>query len=508
MRSRAQGGVALAAALVAAALIPGAAGAQRIAPLPKPCHVDGTELLRLPQRIPGSLAVSIFASDSTDADGELAGGIADAVANRIGTAIPRILVIGRRAQRRLVVVDSLTARAMADSLGAAYVLAGRVSEGIRGRTVGFTLYNGVTGRALMYRTLRHDSAHVMLVEQNVSGQVASQILGKLKPQEQRALERVPDVNSKAYDLYVRGQGARDVWNFGQAADYFRQATRLARSFAPAYAELALADAEVLHRGVNSTLAADILFELRSAASHAIALDSTSSVSWRAEAQSRLAQGRQAALWRRAYERAIAADPRDPAAFEDYGIALIRTGDREAGRAMLARALALEPGRAQPIAALASLAVADHRDGSACTLLNEAIVGDVLFAPAWAQRAVVRARHGDLRFAWADAETATQLGASHLGESAGAMVDLIARDTSRARDRLNVEWTQVKSAGTVGVLDGTSIARALLAAGQSNRALDVLELAMPRGPWLLAALRDPAFDSIRNDKRFRAITSGP
>jgi hypothetical protein len=32
--------------------------------------------------------------------------------------------------------------------------------------------------------------------------------------------------------------------------------------------------------------------------------------------------------------------------------------------------------------------------------------------------------------------------------------------------------------------------------------------MPRGPWLLATLRDPAFDSIRNDKRFRAITSGP
>jgi TolB-like protein len=233
MRSRAQGGVVLAAALVAAALIPGAAEAQRIAPLPKPCHVEGTELLHLPPRIPGSLAISIFASDSTDADGELAGGIADAVANRIGSAIPRILVIGRRAQRRLVVADSLGARAMADSLGATYVLAGRVSEGIRGRTVGFTLYNGVTGRALMYRTLPHDSAHVMLVEQNVSAQVASQILGKLKPQEQRALDRVPDVTSKAYDLYVRGQGARDVWNFGQAADYFRQATRFARSLAPA-----------------------------------------------------------------------------------------------------------------------------------------------------------------------------------------------------------------------------------------------------------------------------------
>src|SRR5215831_12274834 len=122
------------AALVVGAFAPAAATAQRIAPLPKPCHVDGTELTRLPERMPGSIAVSIFASDSTDAAGELAGGLADAIANRIGTAIPRILVIGRRAQRRLTVVDSITARAMADSLGATYVLAGRVSDGLRGRS--------------------------------------------------------------------------------------------------------------------------------------------------------------------------------------------------------------------------------------------------------------------------------------------------------------------------------------------------------------------------------------
>jgi len=506
MRSPALMRAACVAALVVGAFAPAIAAAQRVAPLPKPCHVDGTELTRLPQRMPGSVAVSIFASDSTDAAGELAGGLADVIANRIGTSIPRILVIGRRAQRRLVVVDSNTARAMADSLGATYVLAGRVSDGLRGRTVSFTLYNGVTGRALMYRTLPHDSAHVMLVEQNVSAQVAAQIVGKLRPQEQRALDKVPDVSAKAYDAYVRGQGARDLWAFGRAAGYFRDAARQAHGFAPAYAELALADAEVLHRGVNSTLAADVLFELRSSASHAIALDSTSSLSWRAEAQSRIAQGRAPTLWRRAFERAIAADSRDPAAFEDYGLALIRTGDREAGRSMLERALALEPQRAPPIAALASLAIADHRDGSACTLLNQAIIGDVLFAPAWAQRAVVRARHGDLRFAWADAETATQLGEGYLGESAGAIVDLIARDTSRARDRLTNEWTQVKAAGVVGVLDGTSIARALVAAGQANRALDVLELATPRGPWLLAALRDPGFDSIRDDKRFRALTA--
>ncbi len=498
---------ALFAALVTAPSAWSMAGAQRIAPLPKPCRVGGADPgTSLPPRIPGSLAVSVFASDSTDPAGELAGGLSDAIANRIGTSVQRILVMGRRAQRRLVVGDSVTARAMADSLGASYVLAGRVTQGMRGRTVAFTLYNGVTGRALMYRTLPHDSAHVVLVEQNVSSQVATQILGKLKPNEQKALDRVPNVNGKAYDAYVRGQGARDLWAFGRATEYFRDAARTDRTFGAAYAELALADAEILQRGLSSNATADVTFELRSAASHAIALDSTSSLSWRAQALALLSDAKPTAMWRRAYERAISLDPRDPAALEDYGLALVRTGDREAGRPLLEKALTYEPGRAQPIAALASLAVYDHRDGSACSLLNQAIIGDVLFAPAWAQRAVIRAEHGDLRFAWADAETATQLGAPHLGESAAAIVDLFARDTAHARDRLYGEWSQVKAAGAVGVVDGAAIARAMIAAGQATRALDVLELARPRGPWFVAALRDPAFDTIRGDRRFLALTA--
>ena len=125
MRTRAP----LLAALAIAAGLPFAAVAQRIAPLPKPCRVPGAEPAdELPPRIASSLAVSVFASDSTDPAGELAGGIADAIANRLGTSVPRILVMGRRAQRRLVVTDSITARAMADSLGATYVLAGRVTE--------------------------------------------------------------------------------------------------------------------------------------------------------------------------------------------------------------------------------------------------------------------------------------------------------------------------------------------------------------------------------------------
>src|ERR1043166_937135 len=137
MRGRAS----LAAALVLA-IHPVASPAQRIAPLPLPCHMPGVDAARtIYPRIPQSLAVSVLQSDSTDAAGEYALGVGDAIAARIGAAVPRVFVTGRRAQRRLTVTDSSTARAMSDSLGAAYVLAGRLSQGIRGRTISLTLYN-------------------------------------------------------------------------------------------------------------------------------------------------------------------------------------------------------------------------------------------------------------------------------------------------------------------------------------------------------------------------------
>ena len=156
--------------------------------------------------------------------------------------------------------------------------------------------------------------------------------------------------------------------------------------------------------------------------------------------------------------------------------------------------------------LGELAFTDHRDGEACTLLNQAIYYDALLAPAWALRAQVRGRHDDLRYAWADAETAVRLGNPFLGESTGALIDLIARDTVRARERLQNLWAQVQTRGAVGVREGRAIAVALLATRQPKRALDVLEAVRATGPWYAATLRDSHFDSVRNEARFRALAS--
>jgi len=187
--------------------------------------------------------------------------------------------------------------------------------------------------------------------------------------------------------------------------------------------------------------------------------------------------------------------------------LSQAGERTHAAEVLQHARSMDPAHAEVVMLLGEIAMIEHRDGEACTLLNRAIFDDALLAPAWALRALVRARHDDLRFAWADAETAERLGNSFLGESSAALVDLVARDTVRARERLQALWEQVQARGTVGVREGRSIAVALLATHQPKRALDVLESVRASGPWYAATLRDSNFDSVRNEPRFRALAGG-
>jgi len=172
--------------------------------------------------------------------------------------------------------------------------------------------------------------------------------------------------------------------------------------------------------------------------------------------------------------------------------------------VLQHAATIDPNRGELLMTLGELAFGERHDPDACALLNQAIDDDPLLAPAWALRARVRARHNDLRYAWADAETAVRLGNVLLGESAAALVDLTARDTTRALERLQDLWQQVRARGTVGVREGHAVAVALLAARQRTKALDVLEAVRPLGPWYSATLRDSSFDSVRNEPRFRRL----
>jgi TolB-like protein len=481
---------------------------QRMAPLPPDCSVPGSSAAGVPKHaaLPASLAVlPLSIGTSAGPLAFMSDALPDGIADRIGTGLTRIHVVGRRIQRRRSPSSAEEVRALGAELGARYVLGGAITATKAETHIAFQLYDARTGNEVWRRSFLYDSAGVLPVEQNAAIEVASHIAGSLTAIERKRLQRAPTAYRAAYEWVLRGDAVADEPD--RAAEAYRSASHVDPSFADAHARLAIADAALLETGaVSRENVRTVQKELRFAAARAITLDSTSALAWLAEARSRTLSGRSTASSIQAFERATVLDPSSPVILREYGRTLALAGEREHAVMVLQRARSLDPSQAEVLMSLGELALNEHHDGEACMLLNQAIYYDALLAPAWALRAQVRGRHDDLRFAWADAETAVRLGNRFLGESAGALIDLMARDTVRARERLQGLWEQVQSRGAVGVREGRAIAVALLATHQPKRALDVLESVRATGPWYAATLRDSGFDAVRNEPRFRALAA--
>lgn len=493
-------------------LVSASARAQRVLPLPPPCVIDGPGralVIPRPERRPASLAVLQLSVGAGAAPFVfLSDGLPTAVAARIGSAIPRLYVVGRQAQRRRAGADAASIRTLGNDLGVAHLLAGTLGRSGRTVRISFALYDAVTGRRTWTRTFFYDSSGALPIEQAVAIEVARRIVAPFTPAEQQGLVRVPSPLHLAYESMLRGDVAAAEFARGLAADAYRRALKIDPRFADANAKLALADADVIDDDDTGSQAeaARLGREVQLAANRAVALDSSLAIAWVAEARAWILGGSPPGAWSQAFERALSRDSTDPGILAAYGRALLQSGERVRSRRLLERAASLDPARGDLWTSLAELAAAERRDADACVLLNRAILEDALYAPAWALRALVRGRHDDLRYAWADAETAERLGSTLLGESAAAIIDLTARDTVRARERLAILWQDVRDRKSVSSHEGRAVAVALLAAGENSRALDVLESVRPLGPRYAASLRDPSFDRVRNEPRFRALVS--
>lgn len=490
-----------------AVLLPAPAPSQAMAPLPPDCDVRGSRTLSVAARHAGQQASLVVLPLSVGAGAGpmafMSDAFPNAVANRIGSSVARIYVAGRRAQRRRSPATEAEVRALSKEFGVRYVLDGSITGSRDETRIALSLYDGTTGKDAWRRTFIYDSAGALALEQAAAIEIARRVGGQLSAGERHRLRRVPTARREAYEWVLRGDAEGDSPT--RAADAYRQAVAIDRSFADGYARLAMADATLLENGiVTRDSIEELQRELPAASARAIALDQTSSLAWLAEARARTMSGKPTPGWGDAFERAVALDPSNPAVLREYGQSLAQAGQESRAMSVLQRAVSFDPGRGELLMTLGELAFNDHHDADACALLNQAIHNDALLAPAWALRAQVRARHDDLRYAWADAETAVRLGNALLGESAAALVDLTARDTTRALERLQDLWKQVRARGTVGVREGHAVAVALLAARQRVRALDVLEAVRPLGPWYAATLRDSSFDSVRNEPRFRKL----
>jgi len=163
---------------------------------------------------------------------------------------------------------------------------------------------------------------------------------------------------------------------------------------------------------------------------------------------------------------------------------------------------VNPGsRALSDAAIALLR--SRQPDAARRLIDSALVMSPTDPEAYALRARANAARGDLRGAWADAEVTERLGDDWQAQTLIASFEARVGETRAARDRLATLVKRVPPKVPFTAKQGSQLALAYVAARDNKRALNALLRTRDDGT-LATTLKDPGFDAIRGEPRFRDI----
>ena len=160
-------------------------------------------------------------------------------------------------------------------------------------------------------------------------------------------------------------------------------------------------------------------------------------------------------------------------------------------------------RSRALAAAAAALLRSRQPEAARRMIDSALAITPADADAYALRARANAARGDLRAAWADAEVTERLGDSWQAQTLIATFDARVGERRAALNRLAALARTVPARVPHTAVQGTQLAMAYVAVGDSRRALTALLKTRDDGT-LAAALKDPAFDPIRGEPRFRDI----
>jgi len=457
---------------------------------------------------PASVAVLYFETPDT-ATAYVADGLTEAIITSLGR-IERLSVKSRNAVRRFrgAVDDPAT---LGRALGVAYLVSGSVGRPGRGQSPGVTveLLRASDGMHVWGGQYESRDTALQLIPEAVARAVATTITGALRPVERTALASRPPRDPAAYDRFLRANyqlAQRTPRAVRHAIDQYESAVRLDPGFTPALARVAIGYGLFLDWGWEfpGLSPEAVLARGFDAADRALRQDSASADAWMASGfLLSFRNPRTFAGVREALLRAIGLDQRNAEAHHQYGMALLWLGRDSAAAVMYHRALALEPERPITLFNLGRVAARQTRYAEARRWADSALAIDPGADYAYVLRAVSQFRLGNPAEARADAETAARLRAGFRvpGEAVLALVELQAADTLAARTRIARLEREIRSAGRPTITDAAWVGRALVALGESDRALELLERVRPRGARLWFYLLAPEFDAIRSNARF-------
>jgi TolB-like protein/Tfp pilus assembly protein PilF len=467
-----------------------------------PLHVSQT---------PVPLAVLCFDNVSHDtADTYLADGLSEEVIDRLGE-VERINVKSWAVVERYCDRAAGSPVSLGQTLGVRYLVDGSVRRTAHHVHTAVELLETQSGKHLWGATFDRPDTDLVPIEADIATAVATGVVGRLSRTERRSLDSPVTRDPIAHDFYLRGNhflAQRTARAVDRAIAEYDSALSHDPQYVEALARQAYGYALFLYYGWGyHDVSADSLLALGQArADRALRTDSTDAEAW-------LARGRMlAAVHPRTYEGAIAAyrratqlDPRDPEPFNLMGAALRELGHDAEAVSAFDTALALDPDRATTLTLLGIQAALTGRYDSALRWADSALTTDPGFYDAYVSRGFYRLLLGDTAGASADAQVASQFAAgSHLSdETLQVLIEARTSRTTAARQRVA---RLLAAADTIAPapLAGTLLARALLAIGDRERAVDLLERIRPQGAALWFWLRFHWFDGIRSDPRFARI----
>ena len=460
---------------------------------------------------PNSVAVLYFENLGRDtSDVYIADGLTEEVTARLGQ-IGRLNVVSRTAIRRLRGAATMQTAELGRALNVSYLVNGSIRRAGDKLRVTVELVRASSGGRAWGDQYDRNMADLLAIQEDIARSVATGIAGQLLPGERASIAKRPTRSAEAYDHYLRGARNFDIINpssLGRAIGEFEAALRLDPRFTAARAFIAMAYAFSINwNWATPELPFDTLLARGLAASsQAIREDSTSSDAW-------LSRGVLLSFARpvtfegsiEALSRAIALRPDNAFAYQWRGILERRLGRFDAAIADFHRSAQLDPGSVQNMSDLGFLAYMRRNHREAIQWLDSALAmdstrwQDYLYRP----RALLAA--GDTAAALRDARLGAQKsGGQRIALALLSNIEARSGITTGVRERLDPLVEFYRGRKDIPVRDGYEIAAALVAVGDTSRALDVLERTSPKGAWLWSYLYFLDFDPVRDNPRFQRV----
>jgi TolB-like protein len=451
---------------------------------------------------PITVAVLPFDNLSRDtSDAYLAQGLTEEITSRLAQ-VERLTVTSAAVMRHYG--RSEDPRRVASSIRVMHVIAGTVRHERQRLRVSVELIRGRDGVVAWNRAYDQPDSMLLDIQDEIARSVTTSIAGRLLPGE-AALLQTRRRNPQAYDHYLRGVydiTQRTRASLRRALQELELALRIDSSYGDAIAQLSYANYLLGASYYDTSLGVSrdsLVRQARRLALLALERDTLSSKAWGIASTVQADPARKRAM----LDRALAIDPRNVEALVGLAMLQANGGDFVSGQQTLRRAVAADPTRWITILSLGMQLAYERNPAEALGWLDSAITFHPEAPYAYSDRAHIRLQLGDTAGARMDAGETARLGNDTAAAVILALIDL--RDGRAARARATADSLARHLPGDCRLnYNCLEVAALFGALGDVERVMGIMGTASGYGAESYQWIQLAEFDPVRQTDQFRQL----